>query len=98
MELWVRSQDRMLLSRTVDIRIVIEQEGTSIIDDTTSYILGMYKSEKRALEVLDEIQKTLEICQQSINEKELHFTNNDDCTFNISVGTQQTLIYEMPKE
>ena len=59
MELWIRSQDKMLLSRAVDIRIVIEQEGASIIDDTTTYILGMYKSEKRALEVLDEIQELM---------------------------------------
>lgn len=60
MELWIRSQDRMLLSRVVDIRIVIEQEGASIIDDTTNYILGMYNTEERALEVLNVIQSILE--------------------------------------
>ena len=91
MELWVRSQDRMLLSRTVDIRIVIEQEGTSIIDDTTSYILGMYESEERALEVLDEIQKYIN--------NECEFLEREQHTsMGIYINKEQMRVYEMPKE
>lgn len=87
MELWIRSQDKMLLSKAVDIRIVIEQEGASIIDDTTSYILGMYKSEKRALEVLDEIQKA-----QLGN---YHYR----CPSNVKVSNNEnTIVYEMPED
>ena len=59
MELWIRSQDKMVLTRNVGLRIVIEQEGASIIDETNDYILGMYNTEKRALEILNEIQNIL---------------------------------------
>ena len=87
MELWIRSQDKMLLSKAVDIRIVIEQEGASIIDDTTTYILGTYKTEERALEVLDEIQQIL--CP-----KKLKATIGKNVEF--ILGT--VYVYEIPKE
>ena len=98
MELWVRSQDKEKLLKVDEIHLGLGKEYKLNVIWVNNWIVGEYKQKERALEVLDEIQRTLEVCQQSINEKNLHFTNNDDCTFNISVGTQQTLIYEMPSE
>ena len=54
MELWIRRQDKMALTRNVGLRIIIEQEGASIIDETNDYILGMYNTEERALEVWEQ--------------------------------------------
>lgn len=59
MDLWIRSQDKMVLTRNVGTRIVLEQEGASVVDETNDYILEMYNTEERALEVLDEIQDNL---------------------------------------
>ena len=59
MDLLIRSQNKMVLTRYTGLRIVVEQEGASIIDETNDYILGMYKTIDRALEVLDEIQNLI---------------------------------------
>ena len=96
MELWIRSQDKMLLLRVVDIRIVMEQEGASIIDDTTSYILGMYKSEKRALEVLDEIQNKLLKSKYDIARE--NYGKHSDCKDTVIEISSSNYVYEMPKE
>jgi len=87
MDLWVRSQDKMVLTRNVGIRIVLEQEGASVVDETNDYILGMYNTEKRALEVLNEIHQRLIDLQTIEYTRDYRFTKrNLDC------------VYEMPKE
>jgi len=87
MEFWVRSQDKMVLTRNVGIRIVLEQEGASLVDETNDYILGMYNTEERALEVLDEIHQRLIDLQTIEYTGDYRFTKrNLDC------------VYEMPKE
>ena len=61
MELWIRSQDKMALSK-YDLLIVEETptgEYMFIADHYKNF--GTYMTKKRALEVLDEIQKILEI-------------------------------------
>lgn len=53
MDLWIRSQDRMSLTKVFDLEINCDNEV--IADDGCP--IGVYKSKERALEVLDEIQK-----------------------------------------
>lgn len=61
MNLWIRSQDREKIVNCNDIVV----NGSSIIgyfDKDTEYEdLGTYKSKERALEVLDEIQKKINL-------------------------------------
>lgn len=67
MELWIRSQDKEKLVKCNDIAIMTDSEdgknirGYKIVgyfDKNTEYEeLGFYTSKKRALEVLDKIQK-----------------------------------------
>lgn len=83
MELWIRSQDRLDLMKTTYICVVgccIEVSGAE-----RTLTLGNYKSEERALEVLDEIQKIL---------KSSFIVNG----FGEHVGQSNITIYEMPKE
>ena len=58
MELWIRSQDKMLLRKPEQLGIYEGKEvwfiGESLLID-----YGKYKTKERALEVLDEIQKIL---------------------------------------
>lgn len=62
MELWIRSQDRNWLNK-ID-RVWADEEGyvrcnitLSNYTDLNFLLLGKYKTKKRALEVLDEINK-----------------------------------------
>ena len=52
MKLWVRSQDKECLTKVEHLYIDNENK----IRQDCDLILGEYKSKKRALEVLDEIQ------------------------------------------
>ena len=56
MELWIRSQDRDNLIKVDNIYITTYNEGWAIKSGDT---LGKYRTQKRALEVLDEIQKKM---------------------------------------
>lgn len=66
MDLWIRSRDRAVL---VNLKNIIKI-SLSYIDDSviayditgTAIGLGKYSTEKRALEILDEIQKILQPC------------------------------------
>ena len=67
MELWIRSQDKESLVRT-DYKLMITnvptekysgREGYRITSDF--YVIGIYESKERALEVLDEIQKKINL-------------------------------------
>lgn len=69
MELWIRSQDREKLVKCNDIALTTDSEdgitirGYKIVgyfDKNTEYEeLGFYINKKRALEILDEIQETV---------------------------------------
>ena len=61
MELWVRSQNKKFLSKVKCFEILEDpnnKNGIGIWNEIDH--LGWYKNEKRALEVLDEIQEILE--------------------------------------
>lgn len=92
MNLWIRNQDKTILQK-VDNLLISDgnnKEGTFNIYTSSvlaQIVLGRYKTEKRALEVLDEIQEA-----QLGN---FHYR----CTRNVKVSSKEdTIIYEMPKE
>lgn len=93
MNLWIRSQNKKELIPNPQFGIEQCEERYYIVDRYNfgnDFILGEYKSEERALEVLDEIQEFIE-CREKSN-----------IELNID-GINQTItypkrIYKMPKE
>lgn len=87
MELWIRSQDKDKLFKINGVDITKMNDNSYEITGYTTYdiYLGKYKTKERALEVLNEIQKTIEthILSQTSTEWDTWFK-----------GT----VYEMPKE
>ena len=58
MDLWVRSQDKCYLRKITGVYITGGDDGYYIEEYDTD-TLGKYKTEQRALEVLEEIQDIL---------------------------------------
>lgn len=56
MELWVRSQDRIVLKKLQDIEYYEDGKKHFVIGGS---LLGEYKTKERCLEIIDEIQKLL---------------------------------------
>lgn len=84
MELWVRSQDRENLYKADKFYLDDEAIDCRILSDDWG-CLGTYQSKKRALEVLDEIQKYKDKLENA------WFLGMTESTFVSST-------YEMPKE
>ena len=65
MELWIRSQDKTDLFKNNRLKIREhvfangEKEYFILNDNSISDVVGIYKTKKRALEVLDEIQSQI---------------------------------------
>ena len=87
MDLWIRSQDRCELRKVEGV--VMAQEGKFFAiypvkkDLGELEILGHYKSEERAIEVLDEIQKLLigdVLVSKNFN------TPNDECLKSVGIN------------
>lgn len=102
MEVWIRSQDKQELIK-VNGRFHIQETSVNphshiwgILVDGRDYY-GEYKSEKRALEVLDEIQYTIEFINENPNgyyvKDNAEWNKHDKGTFMMPSN-----IYEMPKE
>ena len=96
MELWIRSQDKKELRPQPKLGIEKTANGWCIIDRYNfydSYGLGIYKTEERALEVLDEIQNKI---------KEMYILEN--CELQKNSCYEQSLamtdfnIHQMPEE
>lgn len=88
MEFWIRSQDKKRLVKVEDVYMVEDKDNfTSYIGNTNVGHLGEYKKVGRALEVLDEIQKKINL----IN------IGHDFGSPMIDLKNP-TYIYEMPKE
>lgn len=84
----MRSQDKTTLIRSYEIYIAEYGKDSYVIRaKRTSHILGEYKTEERALEVLDEIQKKI----NSIN------LGHDFGSPMIDLENPG-YVYEMPKE
>ena len=94
MELWIRSQDRTVLTKIYDVRIDLHYDDKWKIQANLDrqgdyYLIGIYNSKERALEVLDEIHNHLE---------KLFWFNpqaEDDRRLNQLI---KTYVYKMPKE
>lgn len=95
MELWIRSQDKEVLTRVVDIwKDADKNEIWSKSSFATKNCLGIYKTKERALEVLDEIQSKLTLdCKINGNYQEMDLQIKARL-----VESQYGEIYEMPKE
>lgn len=88
MNLWIRSQDKMELRPNPKLAIEVIQGRYYVTDRyefDKSNILGIYETEKRALEVLDEIQSAIE------HKGDCYYKKEEDALCNI-YG-----VYEMPK-
>lgn len=95
MNLWVRSQDKENL---IPIKNPICVYDNKIIyKESASYVItiGEYKTKERALEVLDEIQRTI-AKNQSLISLMHNFTDlkgNEECVAQIF----KDMIYQMPE-
>lgn len=107
MDLYIRSQDRKKLFKYDSLSIYCDcEEMPSLanyeICDSFEGHVAVYKSEKRALEVLDEIQKIL-MPPMLINSSEGFITGKDDSMHIINpsynkIEQPSSYVYEMPKE
>lgn len=63
MDLWIRNQDRTILikanSLLIDDNRCVIYTNEQMGNNTLTYTLGEYKSKKRTLEVLDEIERQI---------------------------------------
>ena len=88
MELWIRSQDKEVWTRVVDIwKDADKNEIWSKSSFATKNCLGIYKTKERALEVLDEIQDEL------IGSDFMPIEKNEEVV--LTCGSAK--IYEMPE-
>ena len=96
MELWIRSQDKKHLLKVDNIKWFGGELYTNsrvhleTIKDGVSYSLGIYHNGKRALEVLDEIQKGI---NEGCFKGEERYVEKASCYVIPKLN-----VYEMPKE
>lgn len=101
MNLWIRSQDKEVLTKVVDIwKDADKNEIWSKSSFAIKNCLGIYKTKERTMEILEEIQSAIifsglpnEELQRALKEKIQNFTAN--LMFNIRTNT---CLYEMPQE
>lgn len=117
MDLWIRSQDKTDLRKLRKVVYLepgisfnlpsgetIECDNYSIMVD--GYCLGIYKTQERALEVLDEIQRYLDrgtiISPRRITDYEKIKKQFDDGFIitdgSIDITPCDVIVYEMPKD
>ena len=97
MNLWIRSQDKKAL---IPINKMLTISCSSMFYD--GIILGVYKTEQRALEILDEIQNILK--PKIIYNQSNPIETMNDAIYQIKqdvdmkIQELSTYVYEMPKE
>lgn len=89
MDLWIRSQDRKNLDKVEDLEVYAggNKSNNHFFIKSCGNYLGEYETEKRALEVLDEIQKYI---GDNFNQEEVSQF--------LGLNAKNRMIYEMPKE
>lgn len=92
MELWIRSQDKMKLVKVNYVYIRESDDHFTMYGETidSGPIIGIYRTKKRALNVLDEIQKVIRWIQ-----KDMKNTTMGD--FQSLIGNFDKYVYEMPE-
>ena len=109
MKLWIRSQDKeiLVLAKGFELQSPSYNNGCQIfaVWQNNYQCVGNYKSKKRALEVLDEIQNILNpmIVFKNYNCTKDMLDNIKEAgacvvSDNAHIEQIQTCIYEMPKE
>lgn len=102
MDLWIRSQNKKAL--IPNPKLVIDKlEDKHYIADRYDFkretILGVYKTEQRALEVLDEIQSFLENNYISIDDMPSHSNSPYPGYYPTHISTMyRKKVFKMPKE
>ena len=98
MDLYIRSQDRLILEKYETLQLCQNPDGTWFFN--SGLFLGKYKTKERALEVLDEIQAVIMVngllpCElkQELNKRNIDL--NDRALFNIKTNK---CLYIMPQE
>lgn len=99
MELWIRSQDKTTLTKTETLVI----EDNMIVDYYQKRIvLGEYKSEERALEVLDEIDDILKPRMVLTKLGDIVTKTCDGTIYSkpneYDIKEMSTYVYQMPKD
>lgn len=107
MELWIRTQTGQSLVKINNVSITKQTEGRYIID-CDNWILGRYKSEERALQILDEIQNILQprviYHQPEINYDDMIHSLSESIMIQSKQKVEMELkeagqvVYQMPKE
>ena len=108
MELWIRSQDKLKLFNNCNLYINTTFVDEFAIEDLNneSIKLGTYKTKKRALEVLDEIQNILKpkyILDTSSIKPDGDYYEENGVIFqkynaNARIEELSTFVYQMPPE
>lgn len=88
MDLWIRSQNKMML-RKID-NAFIDEETICTYSGDDAFILGEYATKERVLKVLDEIQRILVYG--------LIDTQSARANGSISLTNPNCIVYEMPLE
>lgn len=58
-DLWIRSQDKLVLTKSRNLWIEKSGQYYAIFDDINRYYIGIYETKERAIKVLDEIQELM---------------------------------------
>lgn len=98
MNLWIRSQDKKELRCNPKFGIDMVENDCYIVDRYSfekGIILGKYATEKRALEVLDEIQAFIE--NNCIDDLPSH-NNSPYHNSPYPITNTRNKVYQMPKE
>ena len=97
MELWIRSQDKMSLSKINNIKLVEYNGEYSLVGyydrEVDDFDLGIYSVKERALEILDEIQYVLNAYIRNNGDKGPY--ERLDLTLKINM---LSFVYEMPEK
>lgn len=100
MELWIRSQDKNILCEVIHLELSTSKLSILGLNKVHyGVVLGTYKTEERALEVLDEIQSILNLKDMYKYDREMvlkSWENVDEKQ--VKIVRQQMSVYEMPKE
>ena len=96
MELWIRLQNRYRLLKVEDI--IVSEDDVCCDNEKGRLVLGTYKNEERALEVLNEIQNILNLKDMYKYDRELvlkSWENVDE--EQVKIVRQQMSVYKMPE-
>jgi hypothetical protein len=99
MELWIRSQDKEVLTRVVDIwKDADKNEIWSKSSFATKNCLGIYKTKERALEVLDEIQRIIYPKEYIEFISDIKNESKTEVIKNHYISYLSSYVYEMPEK